>query len=151
MKSTPPEVYQALAKERGMTIVGPIPQVITEKLIWQCNTCGRTYPRSLKVMRHIPTCRCHGKNAIPGQLYTALAEALGITWLDPAPPRRTRDLAHWRGCDNQLFEAPFAELSRPSIPIRYRPHITPDYEPPPSNYVDVPHTLALKRIKKELG
>ncbi len=148
MRTTPPEVYLAAAADRNMTIVGVIPTNTLEKLVWHCNNCKRTYNRSLKEMRSVPRCRCQGKNAVTETLYAELGKALGITWIGKTLPVHTRDLTRWKGYDGVEFEAPYAQLSRPNIPKRYREHLSPDYEAPPSNYHDVPHTAMLKRIKE---
>lgn len=148
MRRLPPETYIALAAERNMTLIGTLPMTTDLKTRWKCNDCGREYTRTYTQMRQIPHCRCRGKKLISKELYTKLGELLGIRWIEDSLPPRTSIPTVWMGHDGQVFEASFHQLSRPHIPKRYREHLTPDYEAPPSNYIEVPHSLEIKRLIK---
>lgn len=148
MRRTPAEDYLTLAAERGMTLTGVVPPNAATKTSWKCNNCGRIYQRSLTQMRQIPHCRCRGKKLISRELYIELGNLLGIRLLADTLPLRTSEITIWMGHDGRVFEASYHQLSRPHIPLRFREHLTPDYEAPPSNYVEVPHSLELKRLKR---
>lgn len=150
MKPLQPDAYLSFAAERNMTITSPIPASSLAKVKWRCNLCGREYSRSLKEMRKIPHCRCAGKRSTPKSLYDILGEELGIQ-LSGSVPLRTTDDAIWKGYNGELFTAPYAALSRPVIPRRYRGYLSPTYEPESSNYNKTALMLRLQRSRELLS
>lgn len=140
-----PEQYLDLAKEKGFDLMGAYPANTHEKTRWRCLVCHRDYDRSYKQIGAIRGCRCQGVTAIRAEHYKLLAEALGIEWLGSSLPKRTTTSTTWRGYSGQTFNATYAELRRPHIPLRYHQYLRPDLEIPTSNYDSAEHVEILRQ------
>ena len=56
-----------------------------------------------------------------------------------------------KGYNGELFTAPYAALSRPVIPQRYRGYLSPTYEPESSNYNKTALMIRLQRSRELLS
>lgn len=105
-----PEQYAAVAKRRGFTLVGPIPESVVENTTWECSQGHRWQAAYHDVRRSNGCPYCAGLARKTAGDYARLAERRGFIWLGPMP-QNISESTRWQCPHGHTWEARYGNVA----------------------------------------
>lgn len=105
-----PEDYQALASERGLTIIEGIPRNNSEKAIWVCDK-GHQWEATYNTVKKSGGCgHCSGAATKLERDYHALAQLNGFEWIGVELPFSTHTPTLWECNNGHVWETSYFSI-----------------------------------------